>query len=315
MGSAGPAGIAGISDTFSAALWTLNFFCYAASLGIASVQMHMTDDSYASPWQPIPFDGQDAHVRPSYYGFAAMAQIVGSGNGTTQIAALSLSGIASSYAPYVRAYSVYTKGALSALVVINGMPSNSSESDKQSLTLSVSFPSSQGKSLYLSFLTAAGADALNGTTWNGISYSDSDGTPSASTSAQSIQINDDGGATFSVRNSEAVVANVGYALGSHAVILHKPSPPAPAPPSARPTQKSAAVGAGGGATKAVIAGGITSGIAFATSVGSARASSAASPGLRVGVMGPRARSKVGARAMFGVMMFTALMLGALGLWT
>jgi hypothetical protein len=307
MASAGPVGVAGISDTFGAALWTLNFFCYAASLGIASVQMHMTDNSYASPWQPIPLDSQAPYVRPSYYGFAAMAQIVGSGNGTTQIAALPLSGISSSYAPYVRAYSVYTNGALSGVVVINGMTSNSSESNKESLTVSVSFPNSQGKTLYLSSLTAAGADALDGATWNGISYSDSDGTPSTSGSVQTVQIGDDGSATFSVRDSEAIVANVDYVLGSHPVVL-------PSSPGARTTRKSAAVTATGGATTAVITGGITSAISLATSVGSAKATSAASPGLHAGVMGPRGSSRLGSSLMLGVMMFTALVLGVFGLW-
>ena len=41
MSSVGPIGMHGVSDTFGAALWTLNFFLYTASLNISSVQMHM----------------------------------------------------------------------------------------------------------------------------------------------------------------------------------------------------------------------------------------------------------------------------------
>ena len=33
--SSRPIGLAGITDTFAASLWTLNFFLYAASIGIA----------------------------------------------------------------------------------------------------------------------------------------------------------------------------------------------------------------------------------------------------------------------------------------
>jgi hypothetical protein len=36
MGVVGPIGYAGITDTFAASLWTLNFFLYAATIGISS---------------------------------------------------------------------------------------------------------------------------------------------------------------------------------------------------------------------------------------------------------------------------------------
>ncbi len=49
MCSIGPVGQEGVSDTFGASLWTLNFFLYTATLNISSVGMHMTDNSFASP--------------------------------------------------------------------------------------------------------------------------------------------------------------------------------------------------------------------------------------------------------------------------
>ena len=53
MANVGPIGLQDVSNTFGAALWFLNFYCYGATLNISSVEMHMTDNSYASPWQPI----------------------------------------------------------------------------------------------------------------------------------------------------------------------------------------------------------------------------------------------------------------------
>ena len=38
--------------------------------------MHMTDNSNASAWQPNPYYGNQPFIRPSYYGFAAMAQLI-----------------------------------------------------------------------------------------------------------------------------------------------------------------------------------------------------------------------------------------------
>ncbi|KAF2428856.1 hypothetical protein EJ08DRAFT_591840 [Tothia fuscella] len=219
MANAGPIGLEGISDTFAAALWTLNFLCYTASLGIASVQFHMTDNSFASPWQPIEMYGRPAHVRPSYYAFAAMAQLIGSGNGTTQIAAFAPTAVSGGYAEYVRTYAAYTNGELSAIVLINSM--STSGSSQNSMTFALSLPNDKGKTLYISSLRAASASVTSGVTWNGISFErNRDGTPStADTNVHTILIDSNGNAMVTVKDSEAVIANIGYQLGTHAVVV------------------------------------------------------------------------------------------------
>jgi hypothetical protein len=221
MASAGPVGLPGISDTFGAALWTLNFFCYAASVGIASVQMHMTDNSYAAAWAPIEVNGAAPHVRPSYYAFAAWAQLIGSGNGTTQIAAFTPANIPTAYSTFVRTYTVYTKGDLAAVVLINSMLANSSEASRGSITFDLSLPSAKGQTLFVSTLEAAGADSTSDVTWNGISYEQNgDGTPKAVNKiVQTVSIDSDGSASVTVPDSQAVIANIGYQLGSHAVLV------------------------------------------------------------------------------------------------
>lgn len=212
MASAGPTGVQGITDTFAGALWTLNFFCYAASLGISSVQMHMTDNSYASPWQPITKNGEGPHVRPSYAGFAAMAQLIGTGNGTLQMAQLALAGLPSSHTDYVRAYSFYNDGTLAGVVVINGKLANSttSASDRVGINLSLTLDSVGGQRLWLQTLDAKGAEVTSGATWNGLSFDEnSDGTPRRVSSTTDVaNITNDGRVTFSIRDSQAIVATI-----------------------------------------------------------------------------------------------------------
>ena len=124
MSSVGPIGLPGVSDTHGAALWTLNFFLYAASIGISSVQMHMTDNSNASAWQPIPMYGSDTtFVRPQYYAHAAIAQIIGNGNGTTQITNLKMGSVGSGYDGRLRTYVAYAKNNLQAVILINSKAS------------------------------------------------------------------------------------------------------------------------------------------------------------------------------------------------
>ncbi|KAF1347728.1 hypothetical protein BDV97DRAFT_355893 [Delphinella strobiligena] len=213
MQDVGPTGAQGVSNTFGAALWQLNFFCYAATLNISSVQMHMTDNSYAAPWQPTNITSPYVpHVRSNYYAWAAFTQLIGSGNGTTQISALDLSTSMS----YVRAYASYAKGSLDAVIVVNSNQVNASSTDKANLTVSVDLSGYSGQTLYLSYLTADGADSQFNTTWNGISYEQNDlGTPSnIGPSASTVKIGSNGIASIPVRDSQAVIARIGAAIGS-----------------------------------------------------------------------------------------------------
>ncbi|CAD0087797.1 unnamed protein product [Aureobasidium vineae] len=211
MANVGPIGLANVSNTFGAALWFLNFYCYGATLNISSVEMHMTDNSYASPWQPIFMNGEAANVRPSYYALAAMAQLLGSGNGTTRLAPLATQN------SYVRAYAAYANDDLSSLVIINAQQVNASAADKSGIDFDISLPSLGGQTLYLSYLSADGADTVHNVTWNGLSF-ESDSVGSASTaqdqSGQTVVLDSNGAATITVRDSQAIIANLGARLGS-----------------------------------------------------------------------------------------------------
>lgn len=221
MSSVGPIGMHEVSDTHGAALWTLNFFLYMASLNVASVQMHMTDNSNASAWQPIPMAGRDHFVRPQYYAHAAMAQIIGNGNGTTQIQSLSVRGVSGDYSGKIRAYSAYAQEKLQAVILINSKRADASESNKKSYTFNVNFGSAnKDKDVYISYLTAPGADSMDDTTWNGIQYSNDDGKATQiDDRVKTIRTSSSGSVTIDVRDSEAVVANLGSLLGTNAVLL------------------------------------------------------------------------------------------------
>ncbi|KAJ4301603.1 hypothetical protein N0V90_003696 [Kalmusia sp. IMI 367209] len=220
MSSVGPIGMHQVSDTFGASLWTLNFFLYMATLNVSSVQMHMTDNSNASAWQPINVYGKDPFVRPQYYAHAAMAQIIGNGNGTTQIGVLDTGDAGGEYRGRIRAYSAYANGALQAVVLINSKQVNASETNKGSFTFNLNLGTTMAnKKIYISYLTADGADSLSGTTWNGMTYSDEDGKASViDESVYQYDVDGSGQFSISVRDSEAIVANLDWQLGSNKVI-------------------------------------------------------------------------------------------------
>ncbi|KAH7395203.1 glycoside hydrolase superfamily [Phaeosphaeria sp. MPI-PUGE-AT-0046c] len=238
MSSIGPIGMPGVSDTFGASLWTLNFFMYAAALGIESVQMHMTDNSNASAWQPIPMYGRDTtFVRPQYYAHAAVAQLVGNGNGTTQILQLKTSGASGDYSGRIRSYAAYAHDNLQAIVMINSKEANTSSS-KGSYTFNLNFGSNNAKKdVYLSFLTAPGAESQTDVTWNGMQYDDITGNSTVvDPSENKFKLDDSGRLTVQVRDSQAVVANIGSKLGVNLVL--KPDPTQSARKSAASSLKS-----------------------------------------------------------------------------
>ncbi|KAI1842140.1 hypothetical protein JX266_011673 [Neoarthrinium moseri] len=217
MGVVGPIGMHGVTDVFAAALWTLNFFLYAASLNISSVQLHMTDTSNASAWQPIPMYGRQPFVRPGYYGYAAFDQAIGP-TCTAQVAPQVITGFPAGYDGFVRSYSVYQAGQWASIVVINAKQARSTDANIPSLTVQLSLPTGlAGQQVYLSYLTNAGSDASAGTTWNGLSFEQSgDGTPSPvdDGSGKTVQVGNDGTLSVEVRDSQAVVASLGRRVGT-----------------------------------------------------------------------------------------------------
>lgn len=217
MGSVGPSGLQGISNTFANALWTLNFLLYASTVGVQSVQLHILQDSYSSPWHPIADSGGGLFVRPTYYAYAAMSQIIGAGC-QTQVASMNIDNAPSGYGNYLAAYTIYDAGNLQSIVVINAHTAYESQgSGISTQQFTANLPASMsGKVFYISELTAGGADSTSDATWNGMSYEkNGDGSSSKSGGApQQVTVGSGGQLTFGVRDSSAVVANLDSQIGT-----------------------------------------------------------------------------------------------------
>ncbi|KAI0476278.1 hypothetical protein GGR56DRAFT_462799 [Xylariaceae sp. FL0804] len=226
MGVVGPVGLNGVSDTFAAALWTLNFLFYAATLNVTSVQFDMTANSNASAWQPGTAYGNEPHVRPLYYGMAAFDQVIGA-SCAARVAEAQIDGYPSGYDAVTKAYAVYQGSRLGSITVLNGMLANASQTDKASMTVSVTLPTAlASETVYLSYLSAEGADSTSGATWNGLSYEESAHGTSTDVDDVGVELDtnkngdrtavvgDDGTLTLTVRDTQAVVASFGQRVGS-----------------------------------------------------------------------------------------------------
>lgn len=86
-------GRSGISDTFGAALWGVDYVLMAASIGIEKVYFHLGAQSEYSSFTPLPYqhkgENLTAGIRPGFYGhYFISAVVAGSDDGDYRVAAL-----------------------------------------------------------------------------------------------------------------------------------------------------------------------------------------------------------------------------------
>ncbi len=168
----------GLSNSFGAALWGVDFNMHCAASDIKRVHMHMgTNFRYAS-WQPI-----DTHIavkgtKAPYYGNIAVASALGD----TSQHDISVAGLELQGDEREAAYAVYADDKLARILIIN-MNGYNTTVDGTGLGV-VAQPLPRGSRNYtfaldssrdtvkvgVQRLMANGSDAISGITWDGWSY-------------------------------------------------------------------------------------------------------------------------------------------------
>lgn len=118
-------GRSGISDTFGAALWSVDYVLTAASLGIQKLYFHIGAQSEYSSFVPVPYEYQNeslsAGIRSLFYGHYFLARVVASNR------SLSVAAMPAANASDFSGYAVYAGDGLQKLVFIDTGVWNSSE--------------------------------------------------------------------------------------------------------------------------------------------------------------------------------------------
>ncbi|KAL1865293.1 hypothetical protein VTK73DRAFT_5294 [Phialemonium thermophilum] len=231
----------GLSNSFGAALWGVDFNLYCASVGIKRVHMHMgTNYRYAS-WQPIETDKASLGTKAPYYGNIAVAAMMGDLTASsTSIIHIPLdSDREAAYAAYVG--ETGSDKTLARILVINFNGYNTTVNgagevslpDDQILprqsknyTFAVSGISAGTRSLIqrragvprpkkiaVQRLWANGSDAITGITWDGWSYNYEldNGRPVRLhnvTVGETVTLGCNGQVTVNVPDSSAVLLNL-----------------------------------------------------------------------------------------------------------
>lgn len=156
----------GLSNSFGAALWGVDFNLYCASQSIRRTHMHQgTDYRYAS-WQPIDTSNTTIGTKAPYYGNVMVAAMLrGEGDSPVQVVNLPMPSETDA------AYAAYVDGKLARIAVINMQEFNYTEAESRpSAKYAFHLPDVSATSLSLQRLMANGSDAITGISWDGWSY-------------------------------------------------------------------------------------------------------------------------------------------------
>ncbi|KAL3444834.1 hypothetical protein BJX65DRAFT_310424 [Aspergillus insuetus] len=164
-------GAPGLSNSFGAALWGVDFNLYCASQNIRRSHMHQGTNYRYSSWQPVETNDTTLGTKAPYYGNVMVAAML-RGEDNVQVANIPLDKDTEA------AYAVYVNGNLARIAVINMVEFNyttpNAHSDqtparpvsKYSFRLSSSAP----PRISVQRLMANGSNAVSGITWDGWSY-------------------------------------------------------------------------------------------------------------------------------------------------
>ncbi|KAJ5153369.1 Glycoside hydrolase superfamily [Penicillium canariense] len=202
----------GLSNSFGAALWGVDFNLYCASQNIRRTHMHQgTDYRYAS-WQPVQTTKTTIGTKPPYYGNAMVAAMLrGREPDAVQIVNLPTGPETDA------AYAAYVSGKLARLAVINmqeyNYTSDAGSASRPSATYQFHLPEVSAKSLSVQRLLANGTDAITGITWDGWSYNYElqGGAPvrlTNVTAGQSVQVDSEGWVALELPHSSAAILNI-----------------------------------------------------------------------------------------------------------
>ncbi|KZP04193.1 glycoside hydrolase family 79 protein [Athelia psychrophila] len=156
-------GFPGLSDSFGAALWALDYGLTMAAANFSGALLHVSGASvYYNPFTPPPTNQSSYHswtVAPIFYSTLGVAEALGP-TGTAQVVDLQANG-ASDYTP---AYAIYENGAPARVALFNYMTDPSGAS---AYTASVSVAGLGLSSVQVKYLASPSVAEKYNITWAG----------------------------------------------------------------------------------------------------------------------------------------------------
>ncbi|KAF2139789.1 glycoside hydrolase family 79 protein [Aplosporella prunicola CBS 121167] len=216
-------GRSGISDTFGAALWGVDYVLMAASIGIEKVYFHLGAQSEYSSFTPIPYtykgENLTAGIRAGFYGHYFLAKAIA---GDLDYSIAALPGVNSSD---LSGYGIFGEAGLQKLVFLDmgvwnsssGLhnPSTLTATDstfrsngtRPSSGLRVHTPWEEGAEVKVTRLSAPGTNAKSSVDVSGVSF-DSAGAKVGEEKLERVEVGAEGVLAFELQRAQAVLLEV-----------------------------------------------------------------------------------------------------------
>ncbi|KAI0003595.1 hypothetical protein F4779DRAFT_601292 [Xylariaceae sp. FL0662B] len=223
-------GKSGISDTFGAALWGVDYVLAGASIGIAKTYFHLGAQSEYSAFTPGPYEIQNETVaggiRANWYGHYFAAKVAAARDGED----LTIAALPSVNSSTLSGYAVYAgeteRRSLRKLVFLdmgvwNGTeglsnPSTLSVTDGKAFSegerprgvLRVSTPWCAGQNVTVTRLTAPGTNAKSNVTVSGVTFDMKTGNKIGKEIEEALTVGENGAVEVAIVRAEAVLLEV-----------------------------------------------------------------------------------------------------------
>ncbi|KAH8918675.1 glycoside hydrolase family 79 protein [Atractiella rhizophila] len=156
--SIGCQGASGTSDSFGAALWTLDYALQLATRGVQRVDFHVGTNYRYAPFQPIQVNQTAPFTRPNYSALLTLQAFLGAANASVRVSEVG------THDPYLAAYVAYEHEVPKRVALINTHIYNATAHPTHPPKVTVSL---EGASVSkVRRLTAAGADVRAGVLWS-----------------------------------------------------------------------------------------------------------------------------------------------------
>ncbi|KAI1472848.1 glycoside hydrolase family 79 protein [Daldinia caldariorum] len=226
-------GKSGISDTFGAALWGVDYVLLGASIGIRKTYFHLGAQSEYSAFTPKPYriknETVGAGIRANWYGHYFVAKIVATNSDKDK--ELSIAALPGANSSSLSGYAVYTgeeeeERSLKKLVFLDmgvwngteGLSNNStlkatdgtsfSNGTRPVSTIKVSTSWTAGQSVSVTRLTGPGTNAKSGVAVSAVTFDVRTGAKVGEEKEEVVEVGENGTVEIKIKRAEGVLLEI-----------------------------------------------------------------------------------------------------------
>ena len=180
----------GLESTLGAAVWTADFLLYSMSIGVGRVSLQQIRGAGYDGWQPAPLQTENYGLEqpaglPPYYGYLFVADFIGNGVNGKDVTMVNLK----LYRERAVGYAAFEGGVLERVALLNTVYwLQNSGTERPTTTFELTLPGDVKSVRVEKLMAPGGAEARDGVTWAGKSYTFASGGKGEATAPDGVTV-------------------------------------------------------------------------------------------------------------------------------